>query len=140
MTHGTRGCYVNQECRCLLCRASEADYRARLRLARAKGKLTAGRRISAVEARRILRQLKSEGYTKGEIAWALGRQQDRRAVRRTQSTITLGRFLAIRKLFRERVLHGQDGADCPIDERPQVQRVAVCDKKNDSDQDAGSGE
>lgn len=117
MTHGTRGCYVHHECRCLLCRAAEADYKGRLRVAQAKGKLVPGRRVSAVEARRIIRQLKSEGFTKGEIAWALGRQTNRRAVARKQSTITVGRFLAIRKLFRERVLHGQDGADCPIDER-----------------------
>lgn len=71
MTHGARASY-QAGCKCLLCKAAEAAYRSSLRLRKAKGLPLLGSLVSAVEARRRIRQFKREGYSKRRIAHMAG--------------------------------------------------------------------
>jgi hypothetical protein len=71
--HGTRACY-QRGCPCTPCKAAEAAYRADLRLKRLKGLPILGALVSPVEARRRVRQLTGEGYTKARVAAMAGWQ------------------------------------------------------------------
>jgi hypothetical protein len=69
--HGTRKQYQTG-CRCLLCRAANAEYQATLRVQQAKGLTPLGRLVPAGGLQRRLRTLLLEQYHRTEIARALG--------------------------------------------------------------------
>ena len=70
VTHGTARQY-GRGCRCLCCRAAYAAYRQRSRWLQAHHR---PRRVAVLVARRLLRTLETEGWTRGRIAHALGRR------------------------------------------------------------------
>lgn len=72
LPHGTRSTYQRLGCRCVPCKAAEACYRSSLRGRKARGLPLLGALVSAVEARRRIRQLKREGYSKRRIAHMAG--------------------------------------------------------------------
>ena len=71
--HGTAQRYWHG-CRCVPCRVALATYRAQRALERAHGQT---RRVSALLAWRVVRDLKREGWTLGQIGVALGRRWPR---------------------------------------------------------------
>lgn len=71
--HGTRARY-QRGCTCTPCKAAEAAYRANLRVKHLKGLPVLGVLVSPVEARRRVRQLTGEGYTKARVAAMAGWQ------------------------------------------------------------------
>ena len=70
VTHGLARTYW-RGCRCLRCRAASAVYHQQSRWLAAHG---TGRRVSARLARRVIRLLEVEGWTRGRIAQELGRK------------------------------------------------------------------
>lgn len=59
-------------CRCLPCRAANADYERHRLLAHQRGRPLLGTLVPAADAARKVRQLQIEGITKAAIARALG--------------------------------------------------------------------
>lgn len=108
MTCGMRSSY-QAGCRCVPCRAAEAIYRAKLRKRKAKGLPLLGALISPVEARRRIRQLKGEGYTKARIADMAG-WKNRHVQLGRQQRLRLATVLRIREIAKFAMLEG-DGLD-----------------------------
>lgn len=97
--HGTRRRYKG--CRCRTCRAAEATYRSALRLRQASGKATLGATVTAaVEARRIIRSLKAEGFSKSVIARDACGKRDRHLRLPSSGKLTLRRLLELRRFAR----------------------------------------
>lgn len=69
--HGTRRAY-KAGCGCLLCRAAEASYRARLRRQQHAGQAPMGILVNAKEAGAIVRAMLTERYTQQQIARTSG--------------------------------------------------------------------
>lgn len=107
LNHGTRRTYQREHCRCTLCRAAEATYRSNLRLRKAKGQPILGMLVSAVEARRRVRQMKREGYPETRIA-AMAGWRDRRA-RHVQLSKSI-RVSTLQKIQRVAVFAMLEGA------------------------------
>lgn len=104
--HGIRAAY-KRGCRCLPCRAANAAYEALRYRRRCRGETAVSRTI---EARRRVRQLEREGYTKPRIAKLAGWRDGRGyhvTFRRGQGIrrVTLGRIL---RLARFAMLEGVD--------------------------------
>lgn len=98
MTHGLRSTY-KAGCVCLPCRAAEATYRAGVRAQHRQGRPPLGSRISAVEARRLIRSLQAEGFTRRQMAQqAYGERSHN--VLTVRSAVTVRRLLQIRRLAR----------------------------------------
>jgi hypothetical protein len=109
--HGTRACY-KRGCTCTPCKAAEAAYRADLRLKRLKGLPVLGVLVSPVEARRRIRQLKTEGYPETRIASMAG-WADGRARHVQLGAARLIRFFTLRRIQKVAdfaMLEGTDGA------------------------------
>lgn len=106
--HGTRARY-QKGCRCCLCRAAEAQYRASLRGLHARGKLPLGATMSAVETHRLIAKLLIERFTRGQIARAIGLK--RPILEFHTDVITVRNALKVRRLYRLRVLG--EGPDQP---------------------------
>ena len=102
---GTRGTY-QAGCRCFACRVAESTYRAQHRRRKAKGLPTLGMLISPVEARRRIRQLKLEGYTKARIA-AMAGWRNRHIQFSPRQRIRLATLLRVRRVARFAMLEGE---------------------------------
>lgn len=96
--HGERRTYKGG-CHCQPCRAAEARYRADLRLQHAKGHPPLGATMPAVEAWKLIRQLKAEHLTQAEIAGRLG--LPRRRLELNRSVIRVRTHLRLRWLYRQ---------------------------------------
>lgn len=103
--HGTRAQY-RAGCRCLRCRAANAAYVAAYRRRRRAPRPLLRTIISPVEARRRIRQLLTEGFSKSDIARRLGLKN--RAPRLHPAGITLAKALKIRRLCRQLLIEGFD--------------------------------
>lgn len=110
MSHGIRAIY-QKGCRCLLCRSAEASYRAALRRRHLRQLPILGTLISPVEARRRIRQLRNEGYTKDRIAQMAG-WRDGHLRCATSDRIRLATLVRIRRVARFAML---EGAELPIE-------------------------
>lgn len=106
--HGTRACY-QQGCGCTPCKAAEALYRSSLRLRHLKGLQLFGGLVSAVEARRRVRQFKDEGYTRRQIAVLAGYKNGHLQFTH-QHRIRLSTLLRLRKVARWAMLEGESSA------------------------------
>lgn len=71
MAHGTRSSY-QLGCRCLRCRAAEAQYRTLLRRRHVMGQVLAGAYVPAREARALIRRLLPDFLSRANLARALG--------------------------------------------------------------------
>lgn len=69
--HGSRRRY-RHGCRCLLCRAAEAAYRAQYRAAAVRGLVPLGRREPAGRTWLQVHQLRVEGFSRADLARRLG--------------------------------------------------------------------
>lgn len=114
--HGTRSRY-QAGCRCVPCRAAEAIYRAKLRKRKVKGLPPVGRVVSAIEARRRVRQLLREGYTRARLAEMAGRKGghlppvlSNMRIDPKRAGIRLRTHLLIRRIAIEAMLEGVDEA------------------------------
>lgn len=67
MTHGTRKAY-KLGCRCLLCKAANADYQRQLYAASKQGKPPLGSYVPASEVWRRIKQLKAERVSRALLA------------------------------------------------------------------------
>lgn len=99
--HGTRSLY-QRGCRCLLCRAAEAAYRADLRRQQAHGKLQMGALVDARAMWRLIAVLLNEQYRKGQLALLLGMK--RPILRLGRAKVTRETDLKVRRLYRLRYL------------------------------------
>lgn len=70
MDHGKRSTYTTHKCRCFSCKLANARYQ-RLREAKVRQGRWEGLR-SPVKAKRMLRSLKAEGFTKRELMKRMG--------------------------------------------------------------------
>jgi hypothetical protein len=102
--HGTRACY-QAGCRRLECRVANAEYQVRYRRTWARGRPPLGSLVRASEARRRVRQLQAEHFTKADLARRLGV----RRLRLGGDVITLRRALGIRRLYFQLLIAGLDG-------------------------------
>jgi hypothetical protein len=123
-SHGQRRTY-QAGCRCTPCKAAEAVYRSILRLRKAKGLPPVGKVVSAIEARRRIRQLLREGYTRARLAEMLGRRNGKLPPVLSNMTvdprhvgIRIRTLLRIRRIAAEAMLEGtqdqQDGDVEPV--------------------------
>jgi hypothetical protein len=96
LEHGTRGGYT-QGCRCLKCRAANAQYIADYRQHKRANKVLLGATIASEAARRLLEHLHREHLTKTAVARALGLRSPGLKV---HARITVRRHLLIKRLHR----------------------------------------
>lgn len=97
LEHATRAMY-QAGCRCLRCRAAEAQYRQQLRGLIARGQLPRGRRVPAGWVWRRVRALEAEGYSREQIAAALGLQS--RTLQVDHRRVTVALQLSIERFYR----------------------------------------
>lgn len=109
LEHGTRTTYQRQHCRCTPCKAAEAAYRSNLRLRKAKGQPILGALVSAVEARRRVRQLKLEEYPIARVE-RMGGWSPRTLQLDRQEQIRLSTLVRIRRVASFAMLEGADSA------------------------------
>jgi hypothetical protein len=98
LPHGHRGTYQRCGCRCLLCKAAEATYRANLRRRHLTGRPILGQRVSARRTWRRLRSLQIEGFSRADIAAKLGLRC--RQLQLQTESITLRNALKVQRLYR----------------------------------------
>lgn len=96
MIHGTRHQY-RRGCKCLPCRAANAQYVAGYREDRRAGKMRLGARVSPQEARKRVEQMLIERVKVWE---ALGITRERQDRRLCPKAITIRKLLKIRRLYR----------------------------------------
>lgn len=97
--HGTRAAY-RAGCSCVPCRAAEAAYRASIRQQHRQGRPPLGARISAVEARRLIRSLKAEHFTERQIAQEACGERYRNPLLQRPAALTVRRLLQIKRYAR----------------------------------------
>lgn len=95
--HGTRRQY-QAGCRCLPCRSAEAEYRAELRLAQAKGLLTGGQRVGCGMLWRRISSLQREGYSRADIARMLGLRKP--SLQYDHERVTVRTQVKVERLYR----------------------------------------
>lgn len=100
--HGTRSSYQRNGCACFPCRRANSAYQAALRQAKAKGLIPAGQRIDARAVWRIIKALKTEGFTHAEIARRIGLQTP--CLQWHAETVTVRTFLKVRGFYRRLML------------------------------------
>ena len=100
-THGTRRGYQVTGCHCDRCRAANTAYTQRYRALARAGRSVLGAHVAAADVARAIADLVDEGYTRAQIAGALGY-----AGRRLQVPRTVGAAVTLRTRIRVlRLLH-----------------------------------
>lgn len=97
LTHGTRTCYQRVGCPCVSCRSAEATYRSGLRRRYVEGRPILGAHVPATEARKRVRLLVGEGFSRAEIGRRIG-IHDRTLFHGPQ--VTVRKLLHLRRLYR----------------------------------------
>jgi hypothetical protein len=93
--HGTRYAYQRLRCACLRCRAAEANYRARLRARHLKSQPIMGSHADPQSTWRQVRAMRTEGFTKTDIALRSGIGRDvlsRHRMIRLRTALLVSRF------------------------------------------------
>jgi hypothetical protein len=109
--HGTYARY-KRGCRCVACRAANAAQSCAQRADARHGKKRLAQRVSAVDAQRLIRLMRREGYQGPQLAAVLGlRPQELRRLMR-QRTITVATEITV-QLFYEAFV--ADPADTETD-------------------------
>jgi hypothetical protein len=100
LTHGVRRTYQHG-CHCEVCRAANTAYQASYRAAARAGRRVLGAHVAAADVARAVASLVDEGYTRAQIAVALGCR-----CRRLQVPRSAGAAVALRTRIRVlRLLH-----------------------------------
>lgn len=96
--HGRRRTYQTDKCRCPACRAANTAYERSYRAAVRVGRRPLGAHVAGTAVTAAIAALLRDGYTRGQIAAALGY-----ATRRLQygATVTVRTHLRLRRLLRD---------------------------------------
>ena len=99
--HGTRRRYQAAGCRCEACTAANAAYQARYRAAARAGRCVLGAHVPAADVKRAVAELVEEGYTKTQIAHALGCQYPLQVPWRDGAAVTLRTRIRVLRLLHQ---------------------------------------
>lgn len=97
--HGERRTYKSG-CHCLPCRAAEAAYRSHLRQLQAKGTVPLHTIISAADAWRLIKAMRTEHFKDADLARSLGHQHP---ILQIHTRVRLRTFLRLKRLYRLRM-------------------------------------
>lgn len=92
LTHGTRRTYQDHRCRCAPCRAANTAYSAHYRQAYHAERPPLGAHVAGREGRRLVAALVEHGWTRAQIAIALGFKWPRLRCRVVMTQRTLCRL------------------------------------------------
>lgn len=109
LPHGTRSTYQRLGCRCVPCKAANAQYMTHLRTMKAKGLTPMGAHVPASETWRLIERLLIERFKKADIARELGLKRGRLELH--TEAVTFRNKLLMRRLYRRRMLG--EGPDQP---------------------------
>lgn len=105
LTHGHRTTYQDG-CRCVPCKAANAQYQRALYALRQQGKAPMGSFVDAGTVRKLVKGMLIEGFTFAEIARRLGVKCERFRV--CTDKVTVRKFLQVRRLYRAISLEGPE--------------------------------
>lgn len=103
MTHGTRASYQRGSCRCLICKAANAQYSLRYYRLRAAGH---PRLVPAGLTVKRLKALRAEGLSYAEIARRFGLKCQRLHLH--SGNVAVYNYLRVRRLYQSIMAEGEE--------------------------------
>ncbi len=107
--HGERRHY-QAGCRCLPCRAANAQYLAHWRRLRVEGRAPLGRLVPATRVHTWMKVLRLEHFRRADVMRAIGHHPANYAHLRQRAYVTLRTAVRLARVYRTRVLENPDEA------------------------------